>query len=97
MLSTTSRVKLIRKKEFVIAIFDQNYEAFIVYIAIFNISFDANDKVYPLKRIQIAHLKMNEALTDILNKDVHFADIFLLKLAIKLSKYTDINNHAVIS
>ena len=51
--------------------------------------------MHPLKRAQIGHLKANEALTKIPSKYADFADVFSPKLAIELSKYTKINDHAI--
>ena len=69
------------------------YEVFIIYVAAFSINL--GDKIYPLKRAQIAHLKANEAFTKVLSKYTDFIDIFLPKLAIKLFEHTEINNHTI--
>ncbi len=47
------------------------------------------------RRAQIAHLKANKALIKVSSKYAHFADIFSPKLAAKLPKHMDINNHAM--
>ena len=49
----------------------------------------------PFKRAQIAYLKVDKDFTKVFSKYADFADIFLLKLAVELSKYLRINNHAI--
>ena len=51
--------------------------------------------MYQLKRVQIAYLKADKALTKMPSNYADFADIFSLKLAAELLKYTGINNHAI--
>ena len=51
--------------------------------------------MYFLKRAQIAHLKADEAPTEVLSEYANFADVFLRKLAIELSKHTKINDHTI--
>ena len=51
--------------------------------------------MHPSRRTQIAYLKVDEALTKILSKYTYFADVFSPKLAVKLPKYTEINNHTI--
>ena len=53
------------------------------------------DKLHFSKRAQIAHMKVDKALTKDLGKYIDFADVFLSKLAIKLLKHMRINNHAI--
>lgn len=48
-----------------------------------------------LKKAQIAYLKLDEASTQVFSKYVDYADVFSSKLAIKLSKYTEINNYII--
>lgn len=95
VLPTTRRVELIKKKEFVVVALDLDYEAFVVYVATLNISFDVDDKVYSSKKAQIAHLKVDESCIKFLSKYANFTDIFLSKLARKLSKYININDYAI--
>ena len=59
------------------------------------LSVNLNDEVYPSKRIQIPYLKVDEVSIKVFSKYADFADVFSSKLAIKLSKYTKINNHAI--
>ncbi len=47
------------------------------------------------KRAQIAHLKTDKAFTKVSSKYADFVDIFLLKLAIELLKYIQINDYAI--
>ena len=47
--------------------------------------------MHPLKKAQIAHLKINKAPTKVFSKFADFANIFSLKLTAKLLKYTRIN------
>ncbi len=54
-----------------------------------------SDKVHPLKKAQIAHLKVDEPPTTIFSKYTNFTDVFSPQLAIELPKYTSINNHAI--
>ena len=51
--------------------------------------------MYPSRKAQIAHLKADKAPTKVSSKYADFIDVFLLKLAIKLLKYTRINNYAI--
>lgn len=69
------------------------YKAFIVYIVVFSII--SGDEVHPLKRTQIAYLKPDKAFIKVPSKYDNFADIFLPKLATKISEYTEINNHII--
>ena len=69
------------------------YEAFVVYIAIFSI--DLDDKVHPAKKTQIAHLKVHKALTKVSNEYTNFANIFLPQLAIEFSEHMEINDYTI--
>ncbi len=51
--------------------------------------------MHPSKKIQIAHLKVNEALTEVFSEYANFADIFSSKLTLELLKYTSINDNAI--
>ncbi len=90
---TTRQVELIGKKEFVATALDPEYETFIVHIAA--LSVDSGGEVHPSKKAQIAHLKADEAPTKMFNKYADFTEIFSPKLAVKLPKYTRINDHAI--
>ncbi len=47
------------------------------------------------QKAQIAHWKADGALTKLSSKYTDFIVIFLLKLAVKLPKYTEISNIAI--
>ena len=69
------------------------YKAFIIYIATFSI--DLGDKVYPLEKTQIAHLKPDKVFIKVFNKYANFIDVFSSKLVTKFSKYIGINDYAI--
>ncbi len=58
------KVKLIEKKEIIIATLDSEYEAFVVYITV--LSVESGDKVHPSIRAQIAHLKVDKSPIEVL-------------------------------
>ena len=51
--------------------------------------------MHPSKRAQIAHLKVDEAPSEISSKYADFADVFSPKLAAELPKYIKINDYAI--
>lgn len=69
------------------------HKAFIVHVAA--LSVDTDDKIYPSKRAQIAHLEVDEVLIKVSNEYADFANVFLPKQAIKLSEHMEINNYAI--
>ena len=69
------------------------HKAFVIYVATLNI--DLGDKIYSLRKAQIAYLKADEAFIEILGEYTDFADFFLLKLVIVFLKYTRINNDVI--
>ena len=87
------RIELIKKEEFAAIVFDLKYKTFIVYIITFNIN--PSDKVHPLRRVEIAYLKVDKTLTKVLSKYTNIVNNFLSKLAIQLFEYTGIINHAI--
>ncbi len=93
VLSIIKRVELIEKKEFTVAALDPENEAFIVHVAA--LSIDLGDELHHLKRVQIAHLKADEAPTKVLSEYADFADVFSPKLAAKFPEHTEINDHAI--
>ncbi len=93
VLPIIKRVKWIGKKVFAAAALDPGHEAFIVYIAAFSI--DSGDEMHPSRRAQIAHLKADEAPTEVPSEYADFADVFLPKLATKLPEHPKINDHAI--
>ncbi len=51
--------------------------------------------MYPLKKAQIAYLKVDKAPSKVLDKYADFADVFSPKLATELPEHTGINDHAI--
>ncbi len=51
--------------------------------------------MHPSRRAQIAHLKADEAPTEVSSEYTDFADVFSPKLAAELSEQTGINDHAI--
>ena len=93
ILSTTKQVKLIEKKEFATVTLDLEHKAFIIYIA--TLSVKSGNEMHPLKKTQIAYLKIDEASSKVPCKYADFADVFLLKLATEFPKYIRINNPTI--
>ncbi len=93
VLSTTKQVKLIGKKEFALVALNLEHETFIVHVAAFGL--DSGDEVHPLKRTQIAHLKVDGALPKVPSEYADFADKFSPKFVLELSEHIRINNHAI--
>ena len=81
------------KKEFAIAALNAKHKNFVVYVVA--LSINSNDEKHPLKKAQIAYLKVDKAFHKIFRKYINFANIFLLILAIKLFKHMRINNHTI--
>ena len=69
------------------------YKAFVVYLAA--LSVDLGDKIRPLIRAQIAHLKADKAPIKVASKYADFANVFLWKLAAEFCKHTGINNYTI--
>lgn len=67
------------KKKFIATALDPKYKAFVVHVTIFNI--DSGDEMDPLKKAQIAHLKVNKALprflTSMLSLPIFFCQNWL--------------------
>ena len=93
VLLTTRRVKLIGKKEFAAAALDLKHEVFVVHVNA--LSIDLGNEVHPSKKVQVAYFKVDEAFIEVPNKYADFVNIFSLKLAAKLLKHTEINDHAI--
>ena len=93
VLPTTKQVKLIGKIKFTVVALDPKYKAFIIYIVA--LSVDPGNEMQCSKRVQIAYLKADEAPFKVPSKYADFADVFSLKLVIKLPKNTRINDHAI--
>lgn len=84
-------MKLIRKKEFIVAAFDLEDKIFVIYIAFLTIYKD----IYTSCKAQIASLKANEAPTIILLEYFNFVDVFFLELAMELVEHKKINKHVI--
>ncbi len=69
------------------------YDAFVIHVAA--LSVDSGDEVHPSKKTQIAHLKADEAPTNVSSEYVDFADVFLSKLVTKLPEHMGINDHTI--
>ena len=81
------------KTEFAAAILDPEHELFVVHVSA--LSVNLGDEVHPLKKAQIAYLKIDEAIINILSKYTDFAVVISPKLAAKLSKHMGINDYAI--
>ena len=90
---TSREVELIGTKKFVVVTLYPEHKVLVIYIGALNI--DSGDEMHPSKRAQIPYLKADKAPAKVLVQYADFADVFLLKLAIKLSKYIRINNHII--
>ncbi len=93
VVPTTRRVKLIGKKEFVVAAPDPKHETFIVYVT--SLSVDSGGKVHPSKKAQIAHLKADETSSKVPSKYANFANVFSPRLLAELQEHTGISDHAI--
>ncbi len=89
----TRQVKLIGKKEFAAAALEPEYKVFVVHIAV--LSINLGDEVHPSKKAQIAHLKVDKALSKLPSEYTDFVDVFSLKFAAELLEHIEINNHAI--
>lgn len=92
ILPTIKRVKLIEKKEFIIAVFDSKEKTFIVYVVSL---VSSNPNIYFFYKAQISSFKTHNTLISISFKYVKFADTFFKDLIIEFSKYIRINNHTI--
>ncbi len=93
LLPSTRQVELIGKKKFAAAVLDPEHKAFVGYIAVLCV--DSDDEVHPSRRAQSAHLKADEAPTEVPKEYAGFVDVFSPKLAVELPEYTGINDHAI--
>ncbi len=51
--------------------------------------------MHPSKKAPIAHLKADEALSEVSSKYIDFVDIFFPTLVAELPEHTGINNHSI--
>ena len=93
VLPTTRWVELIGKKKFTTAALDLEHEVFVVHVAA--LSVDSGDEVYPFKRAQIAHLKVDEASSKVPSKYADFANVFSPKLVTELPEHMKINDYSI--
>ncbi len=91
-LSTTSRGKLIDKREFAKAALDENLETFIMHVSALDI---AESLIHPFRAAQIATLQWDKASTKILAEYSDYAYAFPSDLAMELPENTGMNEHAI--
>ena len=98
-LSTIKQVESVEKKEFAAISPDPKYKTSVVYIVSVYVaslsSTSLNTNIHPFRRLQIAGLIAKKAFTIVFAKYANFTDVFSLNLVSKLSKYIEINNHAI--
>lgn len=93
ILPITIQIKLIEEKEFAISVLDLKPKAFVIHVAAFSVN--SSNKMHLLRRAWIAQLKVDETFTKVPTKYANFVDVFLAKLATKLSKHMGINHHTI--
>lgn len=81
---TIKYIKLIGKKEFATAIFDLEYETFLVYVVLLNSTMFINANIHPSCKCQIANLITKKTLIKMLVKYVNFVNIFSPDLVLML-------------
>ena len=96
MLLTTKPVKLVGKKEFVVAALNPENETYIIHVASLSSTLlVASFDVQPLRKPQISGLIAKETPTKIPAEYSDFADVFSPDLATELPKHTEINTYAI--
>lgn len=85
----TKCIQIINWKKFLIAILDLTKKVFVVHIAYLSTKI----LLYPAYKAQIAQL--NPEKITVSTKYLDFIKVFLKKVAIKLFKHFDINNHSI--
>ena len=90
-LSTTRRVEIIDKREFMAAALNADNETFVVYIAA--LTELTTMPIHPSCQAQVAVLTSEETGISIEYSD--FSDVFSLDSALELPEYTGINNHLI--
>ncbi len=100
VLPTTSRVKLIDKREFAKAALDENSETFVMYVTALEVP--TAMPIHPSRAsqlqdnlTQIAALQWHNVPTKIPTKYSDYADIFSLNLAMELLENTRINEYTI--
>ncbi len=99
VLPTTSRVKLIDKREFAKAALDGNSETFMVYVAALELAIAM--PIHPSKASQVlddptlAAPQWDKAFTKIPAEYSDYADVFSSDLAMELPEHTGMNEHTI--
>lgn len=89
-LVTIKKLELIDKKEYVASVLDKKAEIFVIHKAAL-----LPTNIYPSKKTQIKILIAKEISTQVLAEYLDYSDLFLLDLAIELSKHIRINNPTI--
>ena len=92
-LSTTKRIELVDKREFVATALDPEHETYVVYVGWVN--FDTSSSSSSLDMPQISGLIVKEAPTKDSVKYSDFANVLCPNLAFKLPENTRINKYAI--
>ena len=93
---TIKQVKLIGKKEFIVAALNLGHETFIIPLVFLDSpSNDQESDVYFSCKAQIAALVVNETSILISTEYLDFINIFSPKLILKLFEYIGINDYAI--
>lgn len=91
-LFITKGVKLIDKKAFVIIALDNNFETFVIYVAIMKAS---KMTIHLFQIAQVAFLQVDKAFTKISFKYLDYTNVFSTNLAMELPKYNGMNDYAI--
>lgn len=86
-MSTTRKVQIIDKKEFVLATLNSENETFVLYMAFFC------PIIYLSQKTIIAYVEVRNVI--ISTKYLDFVDVFSSDFATELSEYIGINNHFI--
>ena len=95
-LSTTKRVQIINKKDFVIVVLNINSETFVVYVIIqeqerMPVHFEKQAQI----EAQVGALLFNKTSTEVSVEYSNYSDVFLAEYAAKLLENTGINEYAI--
>ena len=89
-LSTIRRMKIINKKEFAIAEFNEDDENLIMHITALSV---VDSNVHLSWHVQIALLKVEKVI--ILSKYIDYTNVFSSDFVVELPKHIGINNHLI--
>lgn len=81
-------MKLIREKKFIVTTLSPNKKIFAIYV----VAPGLNPEIYPLYRLWLVALLINNTFTIVIFKYTDFANNFYPEFIAKLSKHTTINN-----